>query len=62
MTFIKICSCTQYNNAFKLLNYFMKIGVKNVFRKLRDIYGLHNRPSENTINRIVQKFQEIGGR
>lgn len=31
---------------------------KNVFRQLRNIYGLHNRPSESTINRIVQKFQE----
>jgi len=36
-------------------SHFMKI--KNVFRKLRDIC---NRLSESAINRIVQKFQEIG--
>lgn len=34
--------------------------VKNVFRKLRDIYGWHNRPSESTIRRIVEIFQRTG--
>ena len=31
--------------------------VKLVFRKLRPIYGQHNRPSETTIGNIVKKFQ-----
>ena len=34
--------------------------VKNAFRKLRDIYGRHNRPSESTIHRIVERFQRTG--
>lgn len=31
--------------------------VRNVFRKLRDVYGRHNRPTEQ---QIVRKFQETG--
>ncbi|KAK4877722.1 hypothetical protein RN001_010228 [Aquatica leii] len=31
--------------------------VKSVFRKLREFYGVHNRPSESTIDRIIKKFQ-----
>jgi len=61
MTFIKIESYTiQQRVQIVELFYENRRSVKNVFRKLRDIYGLHNRPSESTINRIVQKFQETG--
>lgn len=34
--------------------------VRKVFRKLRDFYVRHNRPSEHTIRRIVDKFHETG--
>lgn len=34
--------------------------VKNIYRKLRDIYGQGNRLSESTINRIVEIFQQTG--
>ena len=33
---------------------------KNVFRKLRDFYPRHNRPTEATIGNIVKKFRETG--
>lgn len=34
--------------------------VKNVYRKLRQFYGRHNRPSESTINQIIKRFQQTG--
>uniref|UniRef100_A0A1L8EI80 Putative transposable element n=3 Tax=Haematobia irritans TaxID=7368 RepID=A0A1L8EI80_HAEIR len=37
--------------------YQNQCSVRNVFRALRPIYGLHNRPSEQTINAIVTKFR-----
>jgi hypothetical protein len=42
------------------LFYENKRSVKSVYRKLREFYGLHNRPTESTIGRIVKKFQETG--
>ncbi|KZC14917.1 hypothetical protein WN55_07967 [Dufourea novaeangliae] len=42
------------------LFYENERSVKNVYRKLRDIYGRHKRPSETTINRIVKNFQQTG--
>jgi len=61
MTFIKMESYTiQQRVQIVELFYENQRSVKNVFRKLRDFYGLHNRPSERTIGRIVQKFQDTG--
>ena len=37
--------------------YQNQCSVRNVFRALRPIYGLHNRSSEETINAIVTKFR-----
>ena len=34
--------------------------MKSVFRKLCEFYGLHNRPYESTIGRIIKEFQETG--
>jgi len=59
MTFIKMKSYTiQQRVQIVELFYENRCSLKNVFKKLCDIYGLHNRSSESTINRIVQKFQE----
>lgn len=42
------------------LYYENERSIRTVFRKLRKFYGRHNRPSESTINQIIQKFQETG--
>ncbi|CAK9796118.1 hypothetical protein ANTQUA_LOCUS625 [Anthophora quadrimaculata] len=34
--------------------------VRACFRALREIFGVQNRPSERTIRRIVEKFEETG--
>lgn len=39
------------------LYYENQRSVKEVFRKLRPTYGPHNRPSESTIRRIIEKFE-----
>lgn len=40
--------------------YGNSCSVKNTFRKLRDFFGAHNRPTEKTIRSIVQKFEVTG--
>ena len=51
---------TQQRIEIVQLYYENGRSVKNVFRKLREIYGRHNRPSEPEIRNIVQKFEETG--
>ncbi|CAK9815956.1 hypothetical protein ANTPLA_LOCUS8828 [Anthophora plagiata] len=34
--------------------------IKNTHRKLRDIFGIHNRPSKQTIRNLVKKFGKTG--
>jgi len=59
MTFIKMESYTiqQRVQIFEWF-YANRRSVKNVFRKLRDIYGLHNRPSESTI-KLFKNFKKL---
>jgi len=34
--------------------------LKNTFRKIRDYFGVSNRPHENTIRNLIQKFESTG--
>ena len=42
------------NNVYKSYNYITKMdAVKSVYRALRPIYGVHNRPTEHTIRHTI---------
>lgn len=34
--------------------------VRQTFRALREIYGQHNRPTERSLYRLVEKFEQTG--
>lgn len=51
--------CIQYNNVYKLLNYFMKMGVGWIIFT-ENIYGQDNRPSESTIKQILGRHERNG--
>lgn len=40
--------------------YQNQCSVRETFRKLRTIYGVHDRPAESTIRRLINKFETTG--
>lgn len=40
--------------------YQNQCSVRQTFRALRPVYGVHDRPTESTIRRLMQKFEESG--
>ena len=47
----------------KIIKIYYKNGdsVTATYRVLRGVYGLHNRPTTQTIGKIVKKFEETRG-
>ena len=59
MTFIKMGLYTiQQHVQIVELFYENQHSTKSVFKKLREFYRLHIRPSERTTVRIIKKIQE----
>lgn len=52
MAFIEMASYTIQNDELSVL--------RKVFLDIREFNGLHNRPSENIIDRIFKNFLETG--
>ncbi|CAH1101131.1 unnamed protein product [Psylliodes chrysocephalus] len=40
--------------------YQNQCSVRQTFRALRQVYGVHDRPTESLIRRLMQKFKESG--
>lgn len=55
-------SSISIENRIKIIETFYENGrcVKTTFRKIRDIFGRHNRPSESAIKNLVDKFKSTG--
>ena len=48
----------RLNNVYKSYNYITKMDtVKSVYRALRPIFGVHNRPNERTIRHTIGKLE-----
>ena len=41
-------------------NYQNGSSVRQTFRALRTVFGVHNRPSERTVRRVMEKLEATG--
>ena len=55
---LELCYIDIVNTVYKLYNYITKMdALWSVYRALRPIYGVHNRPTERTIRHTIGKLE-----